>query len=202
MKFQIHPFVAAAALFATANLWAGPPLICQQFEIGNAPSLPWKSGTGWQGADPNYDLSRLADDTLALLTPVTPVMVRMETMRRAAIYSAKETGVSEALTARLMARVLDAEAARRPEALAWFDAGYFAESVRQATFIYRHGMLSAAERAAWKLRGEQPGLDGHGWVKRAIKLGGSDMHYALSLIEEYRQTDTKQKAPKLVSAKD
>lgn len=202
MKSQIRGAAAAAALLVAANLWAGPPLICQQFEIGTARSLPWRSGPDWNGAEPMYDISHLAGDTLALLSPETPIAARMETMRRAAIYSARKEGAGEALTARLMVRVLDAEAARQPDPLAWFDAGYFVESLRQATFIYRYDMLSPAERAAWKLRGDKARLDGHGWVKRAIKLGGQDMHYALSLIEGYRNTDLKKNAPKIVSAWD
>ena len=201
-KARVRIAAASVALLVSTSAAAGPPLICRQFDIGAARSLPWKGSSGWQGADPSYDHSRLAGDTLALLAPATPIKVRMETMRRAAIYSASKTGAAEALTARLMARTLDAEARRQPDALAWFDAGYFVESLRQATFVYRHDMLSPAERAAWKLRGEKPPLDGHAWVKRAIKLGGQDMHYALSLIEEYRNADLKRNAPKLVSARD
>lgn len=199
---QIRIAVAAAALLASASALAGPPLICQPFEIGSARSLPWNGGSGWRGEDPAYKLSGLTEDTLALLAPGTPILVRMETMRRAAIYAATDTAAADTLTSRLMARTLDAEARRQPDALAWFDAGYFVESLRQATFVYRYDMLSPAERVAWKLRGPTPWLDGHGWVKRAIKLGGQDMHFALSLIEEYRDADLKHRAPKVVSARD
>jgi hypothetical protein len=199
---QIRIAVAAAALLAAASALAGPPLICQEFEIGGARSLPWKDGSGWRGEAPAYKLSGLTEDTLTLLAPSTPILVRMETMRRAAIYAATDTAAADTLTARLMARTLDAEAKRQSDALAWFDAGYFVESLRQATFVYRYDMLTSAERDAWKLRGSKPGLDGHGWVKRAIKLGGQDMHFALSLIEEYRNADLKHRAPVVVSARD
>lgn len=201
-KARIRIAVASAALLSAAGALAGPPLICQNFEIGSARSLPWKTGSGWRGEDPAYKRSGLTEDTLALLAPGTPILVRMETMRRAAIYAATDTAAADTLTARLMARVLDREAKRRPDPLAWFDAGYFVESLRQATFVYRYDMLSPAERAAWKLRGPTRWLDGHGWVKRAIKLGGQDMHFALSLIEEYRNADLKQRAPLVVSARD
>ena len=201
-KARIRIAVASAALLSAAGALAGPPLICQTFEIGSARSLPWKTGSGWRGEDPAYKLSGLTEDTMALLAPGTPILVRMETMRRAAIYAATDTAAADTLTARLMARVLDREAKRQPDPLAWFDAGYFVESLRQATFVYRYDMLSSAERAAWKLRGPTPWLDGHGWVKRAIKLGGQDMHFALSLIEEYRNADLKQRAPLVVSARD
>src|SRR5437667_464617 len=71
---------------------AGPPLICHPLDIGGAKSLPWiggdrPSGADWRGVDPNYNLGQLVVDTLALLTPDTPVLVRMETMRRATVYA-------------------------------------------------------------------------------------------------------------------
>ena len=70
---------------------AGPPLICHPVEIHGAKSLPWNAhAQGWDGADKSYDAStRLIPDTLALLTPLTPVSVRMETLRRASIYAAR-----------------------------------------------------------------------------------------------------------------
>ncbi|MFB3923408.1 MAG: hypothetical protein ACE145_16935 [Terriglobia bacterium] len=128
---------------------AGPPLICHPFDIGGAKSLPWaggdrESGRDWRGVDPNYEVGRLVADTLALLTPETPVIVRMETLRRAAVYGAwalrdrkvdysvKDEKVARELLARLLAKAKDAEAKGKPDALAWFDAGYLAESYKQA----------------------------------------------------------------------
>jgi hypothetical protein len=181
--------LAVGALLAAAQAWAGPPLICHPIGIGNARSLPWTNNTSWEGADPSYNVSRLSEDTLALLTPDTPLQVRMETLRRAAIYAAREARLADELTARLLARTLDAEAAGKSDPIAWFDAGYFVETVRQATVVYRHDMLRPAERAAWKLRGESPGLDGYAWVRKAIRLGGKNMEHAMSLMEEYRKAD-------------
>src|SRR5580692_8381865 len=135
-----------AFLLMTIPALAGPPLICRQFDIGSARSLPWKAGPDWHGADPAYNLANLGDETLSLLTPGTPVRVRMETLRRAGIYSAKDSKLAGELTSRLLARALDAEA----DPLAWFDAGYFVETIRQATFIYRYNMLDSTERAAWQ----------------------------------------------------
>ena len=81
---------------------AGPPLICEKFDDGK--SLPWIESKDWNGADPSYEVSRLVDDTLALLTPSAPIKARMETMRRAAIYSAKVDGLAERLVSQLVAR--------------------------------------------------------------------------------------------------
>src|SRR5215467_2497445 len=66
---------------------AGPVLICKSYEIGAAKSLPW-GGSDWRSVKPDYDINRLVEDTMALLTPDTPVLVRMETLRRAVIYAA------------------------------------------------------------------------------------------------------------------
>jgi hypothetical protein len=177
----------STALFIAIPAWAGPPLICQQFEIGSAKSLPWKGGADWQGADPSYNLANLGDDTLALLTPGAPVKVRMETLRRAGIYSAKDARLAGELTSRLLARALDTEAAGKADPLAWFDAGYFVETIRQAGFMYRY--LDPADRTSWQLRGDNPRLDGYPWVQKAIRLGGADMDYALSLMSEFRGED-------------
>src|SRR5262245_6752273 len=66
---------------------AGPVLICKNYEIGAAKTLPW-GGWEWRPGNPDYDINRKVEDTLALLTPETPVIVRMETLRRAVIYAA------------------------------------------------------------------------------------------------------------------
>src|SRR3977135_861961 len=79
-----HFAAAAAALLVLAgSAIAGPPLICPAIDIGSADSLPWpRSGWNLSGQE-NYDVSHLVPDTLALLAPSTPVLVRMETLRRA-----------------------------------------------------------------------------------------------------------------------
>ncbi|BDC51991.1 hypothetical protein F183_A43060 [Bryobacterales bacterium F-183] len=180
---------AAAAL-------AGPPLICQPIEIGNARSLPWTKVQSWNGADPAYNAATsLTQDTLNILqAPSSSLPVRMETMRRAAIYAAKSEQLAEQLTARLIARVADAEAAGRKDPNVWFDAGYFVETLRQVTFIYRYDMLSPAERADWKVRGGKLGLDGKVWIEKAMQMGGKGMEVAMVKVLEYREADLKRQA--------
>ena len=168
---------------------AGPPLICHRIEIGAAKSLPWNTeAQGWDGADRSYDVSaNLLKDTLAILSPGTAVPVRMETMRRSAIYAARDARLASELAAKLEAR-----AAESGSAMAWFDAGYWIESVRQASFIYRYDMLSPNEKGAWQIRKGLAGRDGYPMVKKAISLGGAPgMDRALALIEEYRNADDK-----------
>lgn len=174
-----------SALLMALPALAGPPMICHPFDIGGAKSLPWHDASNWSGADPSYNLGHLSDDTLALLKPDVPVQVRMETMRRAAVYSARQAGLAEELIARLEARAMDFEAAGKPDVLAWFDAGYFVESIRQAAEIYRFNMFdNAREKEAWKVRGDGLQIDGRAWVQKAIRMGGRDMEHALALMSK------------------
>lgn len=192
-------YITLLVLASTAAL-AGPPMICHPVAIGDSKSLPWKAVDSWNGTDPAYNLSTLTSDTMAILSPTAPINLRMETMRRAAIYAAKSQALAAQLTAQLLARVADAEASGKTAPLLWFDAGFFAETLRQASFIYRYDMLSPAEKAQWQLRGETTPLDGKPWIEKAIRLGGKGMETALIKVEEYRQADLK-RTQKLVSAK-
>jgi hypothetical protein len=141
---------------------AGPPAICWPIDIGDAKSLAW--GEGAKQRDERYDPDRAVADTLALLDASMPVLVRMETLRRATLYLDESRAGREALLRKLMVRILDAEAAGKPSPLAWFDAGYAVECVNQ-------------------LRGEG-GANGYPWVLRAIALAGGNpqMEYAGCLM--------------------
>jgi hypothetical protein len=159
-----------------AILLAGPPLVCHPFEIGKSASLPFGSGAFEVKRD--YNRSQLVEQTLSFLRPETPVIVRMETIRRAVVYagrgleglegrkgySSEDKSLAFALISRLSARALDAEMEGKPNALAWFDAGYFIETCRQA--------------------GIESGLSGYGWVKKALAMRGSDaeIEFAAALI--------------------
>ncbi len=83
------------ALTATADVaMAGPPLLCHPFDIGTAKSLTWDNSNGWQGRVGATSMKTLVADTEALLTPDTPVIVRMETIRRAALYASTDAQVA------------------------------------------------------------------------------------------------------------
>jgi hypothetical protein len=178
-KIQLALSLTAVMLGLSMFAQAGPPLICHAFQIGQAQSLPWMN-TGWSG-DLNYDLKNLAADTLALLTPETPVLVRMETLRRATIYARRDPRAGKELLTRLYNRAASA-AAGQPDALAWFDAGYLVECYRE--WIGRDlphmtdGLPLNANPAA--------GLDGYAWVQKAINLKGSapEMEFAAALITQ------------------
>jgi hypothetical protein len=160
--------IVAALLGFTTFAQAGPPLICRPIEIGQAKSLPWVEFNHKGSAD--YDLKNLSRDTLAILDSQAPVLVHMETLRRATIYARQNPHVAKELITRLQARAAKADDAGRPDAMAWFDVGYLAEAYKQ-----------------WMGKGEPnpaAGLDGYSLVRKAISLRGSDpeMEFAAALI--------------------
>lgn len=178
--------VLAGILLCANPALAGPPLICHQFETADAPLLPWgPAGQGWNNPEKSYDVSKLTEDTLRLLSPTAPILARMENLRRATIYAGRDERIAAELMRALMARA-QADAGKGADALAWFDAGYLVESYRQASHIYKWDMLTGSERSAWKLRSEPRGLDGYAMVKKALLLAGSnpEMEFAASLMKE------------------
>jgi hypothetical protein len=175
-----------AALLCLATVaQAGPPLICHTIEIGQAKSLPWISHNWNLSGGEIYDTKNLVRDTLEILAPDTPVLVRMETLRRATLYARKDPVAAKELLARLHARATAAESSGHSDALAWFDVGYLAETYKQ--WLGQNlphmtdGMRMDPNPAA--------GVDGYAMVKKAIALRGpalnSDdpqMEFAAALI--------------------
>jgi hypothetical protein len=157
----------------SANVFAGPPLICHPFAIGAARSLPWDASSpdrGWNRPRMDYDTRHLADDTLALLTTDTPVIVRMETLRRAAIYGTRDPGAGKELLARLQTRSRNADGTA---ALNLFDCGYFIETIRQAPTADGRRNTAPVE-----------GLNGYTFVREALRLRGNDpaMEFAAAIM--------------------
>jgi hypothetical protein len=126
-----HRLLTAAALIlaVAAPALAGPPLLCHPFDIGTATSLPWDGAQGWFKGSADYRLERLVGDTDAILQPGTPVLVRMETLRRAAIYASQDEAVASALVDRLSAK------AKAHEPLASLDAAYLIEALHQVSML-------------------------------------------------------------------
>lgn len=157
--------------FAPAAAQAGSPLLCFPMAIGTAPSLAWGSESGWNAPRPEYDRARLADDTLALLGPQAPVLVRMETLRRAVLYASADAVAARNLLDALRGRAGLASGAKA-EPLAQFDLGYAVEVYRQS----RHGLD--------RLASASPAEDGYALVRQALAARGPDaqMEYAAALI--------------------
>ena len=177
-RFVISALAAVVVLATSAQ--AGPPLICHAIDIGQAKSLPWISDTGNLSGNENYDLKNLVSDTLSILDSNAPVLVRMETLRRATIYARKDPLVAKELLTRLYARATHADAAASPDALAWFDAGYLVE-------CYKQWIGKSLPHMTDGLRldpNPASSLDGYAWVKKAIGLRGQDpeMEFAAAII--------------------
>jgi len=175
----------AAALIVPPTMKAGPPLTCHPFNIGNAKSLPWSSQLWNLEGKPDYDVSRLVQDTLALLTPDTPIIVRMETLRRAALYSKRDPVIARDLLGKLEARASDSDGKGNPDALAWFDLGYLAETIKQANMTWRK--LASGGWEPVLNPSAATGVDGYAYVLKAIKLRGedADMEFAAALVTMY-----------------
>jgi hypothetical protein len=155
-------------LFAASAL-AGPPLVCHAFDIGNAKSLPWISH-GWSlsGAE-TYDVNHLVSDTVAILDTDPTVLVHMETLRRATLYSEKDSMVAKRLLVTLISRADSSSGASA--ALANFDAGYLAEAMKQYELITKS--TSAAHN-----------FDGYARIKKALELNPNSpqMDFAAALV--------------------
>jgi len=166
MRFKTS-VLAISILFGAATALAGPPLVCHPFDIGGAPSLPWIAGDNWENPEPAYDLSRLTGDTLSLLGPRTPVVVRMETMRRAAIYSIRNHDAGRELLRRLSDRRTSS-----PGAIADFDYGYFAATLKQLEWRYKEDLSN--------------GVNGYEYVGKALAAdpGNAGMHFAAALMAD------------------
>jgi hypothetical protein len=170
---MIRIAIAAAALNAvTGTAFAGPPLICHSYSIGNDSSLPWGGDTrNWNNPDSKYDVRRLTTDTLKLLDSGKPLLTRMETLRRAAIYSLQDKGAGLELANTLIARALTAEVKGQHDSIALFDAGYFVESMKQLGPIAKTEFFT--------------GIDGYDWTVRSVP-GLQDKltaEYALGLMQ-------------------
>lgn len=162
--------VSIVLFFATGSAWAGPPLICHAFDIGNAKSLPWVSHDWNLTGGESYDTSALSKDTIAVLDSSRVTLVHMETLRRATLYAKKDAGAAKQLLLTLTARAEASERSAKPDALAIFDAGYLAEA-------YKQWLGDGARNPA-------NGMDGYMLVKKAIGLNSDDaqMEFAAALI--------------------
>jgi hypothetical protein len=187
--------ILAALVMLAAPVFAGPPLVCHPINIGTAHSLPWTSTTWNLSGDERYDVNHLVADTFALLGPDTPVLVRMETIRRAALYSQNNAAIAGELLAGLEARAAIGE----HDALAAFDYGYLIETYRQLEMAFR---MSRGEKHRGDWVNPAAGLDGYAWVKKAIGMRGRDaeMEFAAALIttenskQDYREHVEKARA--------
>ena len=177
---HVIPLAALVLTVTASTAQAGPPLLCHPFDIGSARSLPWDGTSAWWQGKADYNLQNLVADTEALLTPSTPVIVRMETLRRAALYASLDSRVATALLSSVTARA-SASAQGAAGASALFDAGYLTETFKQIAML--RGEREFAERAR-AVAGIVRGADGTAMINRAITQRPDDpsMRFAAALV--------------------
>jgi hypothetical protein len=188
VRTSLAVIVTIASLAASAPAFAGPPLLCHPFDIGGARSLPWNDTGSWVAARPDYPLGQLVTDTEALLSPSMPVIVRMETLRRAAIYASRDPQVAMRLYTALSSRARSAEQAGRPDALAYLDAAYYTEAVRQLSQMSQSPEFRDRAPA---LRAIVQDADGYALAAKALasRPGDPSMEFAAALIAIDRHRD-------------
>jgi hypothetical protein len=171
-RFPGLPSIALVLLGLSASAWAGPPLVCHPIAIDGAVSLPF--GDGAYDTVAGYDRDELTRDSLALLTNDMPVLVRMETLRRASSMPLRmapqrrsDPGASERLDAP-RPRCSGFRQGRIP--LAWFDAGYAIETFKQTAY-FSSGETAPASNLN---KGTMRDWDGVAWVAHALASRGND----------------------------
>jgi hypothetical protein len=165
----------AAVLGAAVPALAGPPLLCHPFDIGTARSLPWDGTSSWWQGKHDYNLQNLVADTGALLTPSTPVIVRMETLRRAALYASLDSKVAANLLASITSR------ASASSMTALFDAGYLTETYKQIAMLRGEGAFATR---AGTIAGVLGNADGLAMLNKAITLRPDDasLQFAAAVV--------------------
>ena len=180
-------FAAFAALSIAAPALAGPPLLCHAYDIGNAKSLPWVGEKSWFEGRPDYNIQNLVVDTEALLTPSTPVIVRMETLRRAAIYASTDPKIANTLLKRFITRAETSEEKGQPDALAYLDAAYLAGAFNEFTMMVRSKEWESRAAVAQSAKGA---LDAYALIRKSVALHPADpaIQFAAALIssDEHR----------------
>ncbi|MCG3124669.1 MAG: hypothetical protein GIKADHBN_03144 [Phycisphaerales bacterium] len=143
-----------------ASVLLGPPMICHEILIGKARSLPWDGGRG--GSSSSYNIEKLPSEAAALLAAEPSAIVRMETLRRAAVYlSHDESDRAHALAWEFIGRragaVLSGEASGKIDPQAWFDVAYFI------------GCLNQVGLGKIVTLGEADGIPGYRFMLKAIE---------------------------------
>lgn len=136
---------------------------------------------GWNTPDKSYDVKKLPAEVTRLMAADSPVLTRMENLRRATIYAMKDPAVAHQLLTAVMGRALTP----RSDAQAWFDAGYLIESYRQA--VHLRDREWTLRGSAWTATDETLKVDGYGFVKKAMAMAGApnaEMEFAASLMTQ------------------
>lgn len=155
------------------------------FDIGAARSLPW-------GVEPyrgrvDYQLANLLSDTEALLTPSTPVIVRLETLRRAVLYASTDRHLAQRLLNTFLDRARRAEASGAPDALAYLDAAFVNDLFQQIGEHYNPPFTALSGQ----VRGLTGSTDGYSLVQEGLALHPNNpaFQFGAALIAGVKRLD-------------
>jgi len=181
-------FTALCLLGLATPALAGPPFLCHPFEIGAAKSLPFDS-QNWLGVRKDYDISHLVADTLEVVTPETPTLVRMETLRRAALYASRDRAVAELLMTTMLTRVKKFDQVGKSNGTELFDAGYVVEALSEIEQFGNH--MPEFGDATKRLAGLTGRFDGQAMVQKSLELRPADssIEFALYLLSRASERD-------------
>lgn len=184
IRSTFRTLIGSVAILALAtSLVAGPPTVCHPVQTpAKANLIPVGENLA---PDSSYDRERLIADTLKILTPDQDVLVRMEALRRATLYVNTDDQLAFHLWAALQARVLKSEAAGTSDAMAWFDAGYLAQTYAQIGVFRGLGDTFPS---------------GYEWVLKSRALvkdeaQGAKVDFALALMTSYLKVPGKKWGP-------
>jgi hypothetical protein len=148
----------------------------------------------------DYDVHHVVADTEAVLTPSTPTLVRMETLRRASLYASRDRAVAEQLIAAMMSRVHAAE--QSGQAIALFDAGYVIEALSEIEQFGNHmKQLAGSERV---LAGLTHSLEARPLLEKsaALRPGDAAIEFALGLVSRSPESEAHFRKARAGAAQD
>ena len=120
---------------------------------------------------------------MRLLSGDAPILARIENLRRATIYAARDKAIAHELLATVLGRALTA-AAGANDPRAWFDAAYLVEAYRQASFIQQN--MTGSDKRLWTIDDAPSEVNGYALMTKAMALAGPspEMEFAASLMSE------------------
>ncbi len=189
MHIRLLTLLGFALSTTIFTIQAGPPLICHPYDIGTAQSLPWGHGrdaVGFDNPDQNYNTKQLTADTLKILDPARRCLCAWKPCEGRHSMGRTTTPLSRRCSAKLKQRA----ESPNPSALALFDYGYFAETLKQIVWKYKEDLTT--------------GADGYAFVKRALAMrpDSADMHFAAAVMTRQSQrSDYQEHAGKARTAK-
>lgn len=151
--------IPLAATLPAAPIAVGPPLVCHEIAIGGARSLPWESGVKRKNG---YDRAHLVADVAELLKTEENLLVRMETLRRAAMYAYQDRALVWELVGWRSLLVLEQKAIGSKESTAWFDLGVLVACFDQ--------LAVDLDRRS----GVAEGIGGYGFLRKALEVARAE----------------------------